>query len=72
MGNTGIETKSTHCRQCSWCAKYTNFDPIQNTRTPVYLCQFPGSTFKKGRLDTPSLDKHCPYFALTHQEKPED
>lgn len=61
-----------HCRKCQWCAKYDDYDVMANTHTPVYHCQFPGDTFRRGKTDEATLDNQCPYFDEPYREETDD
>ncbi len=72
MGNIGLKTEAKSCRKCHWCAELSDFDVMNNTRTLVFYCQFPGGNFKKGRLEEPTLEKGCPYFNERYVEEVDD
>lgn len=63
MSNIGTETKSKHCRKCSFCTEYDHYDVLANTHTPVFYCHFKKGIFKGDRFQKdPTFDEKCPCF----------
>lgn len=62
MGDIGLKTECKRCRKCQWCAKYDDYDVLQNTHTPIYYCTVGTFYSKKNPKMTPNLDGDCPCF----------
>ncbi len=62
MANLGIKTENERCKSCHWCAKYDDFNVLENTHTPVFYCTV-GDFYSKTKPEmVPNVTGDCPCY----------
>ncbi len=69
MPEIGVKTENKRCKKCQWCAKYDDFNVLQNTHMPVYYCTVGDFHSKRKPEMKPNIEGECPCYGLPYKDE---